>query len=80
MSEPATPLARGHWPTLVDPLVEQLSLLDRVYKEYPKGPAPANLSGRTLEPWVESRLDRFLGEFCWYARALKPERANSAPH
>ena len=27
--------ARGHAPTLVDPLVLQLPLLDRMYKEYP---------------------------------------------
>src|SRR5215469_15747017 len=35
--------ARGHQPVLVDPLVEQLPLLDRMYKEYPKGQAPENL-------------------------------------
>jgi NAD(P)H-dependent FMN reductase len=34
---------RGHRPELVDPLVEQLPLLDRMYKEHPKGQAPANL-------------------------------------
>ena len=32
--------ARGHAPTLVDPLEAQLPLLDRMYKEYPKGEAP----------------------------------------
>ena len=31
---------RGHEPTLVDPLECQLPLLDRMYKEYPKGEAP----------------------------------------
>ena len=35
--------ARGHAPTLVDPLEVQLPLLDRMYKEYPKGEAPAVL-------------------------------------
>jgi NAD(P)H-dependent FMN reductase len=35
--------ARGHRPELVDPLVEQLPLLDRMYKEHPKGEAPTNL-------------------------------------
>jgi NAD(P)H-dependent FMN reductase len=34
---------RGHEVTLVDPLVEQLPLLDRMYKEYPKGTAPPTL-------------------------------------
>ena len=32
---------RGHEPTLVDALECQLPLLDRMYKEYPKGEAPA---------------------------------------
>jgi NAD(P)H-dependent FMN reductase len=162
--------ARGHQPILVDPLVERLPLLDRMYKEHPKGAAPANLErlaelyrradgfaivsgeynngippalknlldhfleeyfwrpsaiicysvgqfggvraamqlrmtlaelgmssipsifpipriahaldedGRPLEAWVESRLDRFLGEFCWYARAMKRARADGTPY
>ena len=32
--------ARGHEMTLVDPLPLQIPLLDRMYKEYPKGTAP----------------------------------------
>src|SRR3954447_13257787 len=32
---------RGHEPTLVDALECQLPLLDRMYKEFPKGEAPA---------------------------------------
>ncbi len=32
--------ARGHATTLVDPLEYRLPLLDRMYKEYPKGTAP----------------------------------------
>src|SRR5258708_31415254 len=35
--------ARGHQPVLVDPIEEQLPLLDRMYKEYPRGQAPAGL-------------------------------------
>jgi choline dehydrogenase-like flavoprotein len=35
--------ARGHLVTLVDPVTEALPLLDRMYKEYPKGHAPENL-------------------------------------
>lgn len=34
---------RGHTVTLVDALECQLPLLDRMYKEYPKGEAPENL-------------------------------------
>jgi NAD(P)H-dependent FMN reductase len=162
--------ARGHRPELVDPLTEQLPLLDRMYKEHPRGQAPANLErlaalyrgadgfvivsgeynngippalknlldyfleeyfwrpsaivcystgqfggvraamqlrmtlaelgmpsipslfpiprivqavdaeGQPLEPWVHSRLERFLNEFCWYARAMKRERADGTPY
>lgn len=32
--------ARGHEPVLVDPVIEALPLLDRMYKEFPKGEAP----------------------------------------
>ncbi len=32
---------RGHRPVLVDPIDENLPLLDRMYKEHPKGQAPA---------------------------------------
>jgi NAD(P)H-dependent FMN reductase len=35
--------ACGHRPVLVDPVEEQLPLLDRMYKEHPKGQAPAGL-------------------------------------
>jgi NAD(P)H-dependent FMN reductase len=34
---------RGHQVTLVDPMVERLPLLDRMYKEYEPGTAPAVL-------------------------------------
>jgi NAD(P)H-dependent FMN reductase len=35
--------ARGHSVTLIDPMETQLPLLDRMYKEYPKGEAPEAL-------------------------------------
>lgn len=35
--------ARGHRVTLVDPVALQLPILDRMYKEYPKGQAPPAL-------------------------------------
>jgi NAD(P)H-dependent FMN reductase len=34
---------RGHGATLVDALEQRLPLLDRMYKEYPRGEAPAGL-------------------------------------
>jgi NAD(P)H-dependent FMN reductase len=162
--------SRGHEPVLVDPMVEQLPLLDRMYKEYPKGRAPEGLErlavlyrradgfvivsgeynngippalknlldhfleeyfwrpsaivcysagqfggvraamqlrmtlaelgmssvpsifpiprigqtldddGRPLGNWSEHRLDRFLAEFFWYARAMKRERSGGTPY
>lgn len=36
--------------------------------------------GRLLEPRTEGRLARFLDEFCWYARAMKRERADGTPY
>lgn len=36
--------------------------------------------GRPTEPWVGSRLDRLLDEFCWHAHALKRERASGTPY
>jgi NAD(P)H-dependent FMN reductase len=36
--------ARGHRVTLVDPLEKRLPLLERMYKEYPSGDAPAILT------------------------------------
>jgi NAD(P)H-dependent FMN reductase len=162
--------ARGHRPILVDPMEEQLPLLDRMYKEHPKGQAPANLErlaelyrgadgfvivsgeynngippalknlldyfleeyfwrpsaivcyspgqyggvraamqlrmtlaelgmssipsifpiprigqaldaeGRPTESWVETRIDRFLNELFWYARAMQRERAGGTPY
>ena len=36
-------IERGHHVTLVDPVQLELPLLDRMYKEYPKGTAPESL-------------------------------------
>jgi len=38
--------------------------------------------GRPIEGagWSESRLDRFLAEFAWYAQAMKRERADGTPY
>ncbi len=35
--------ARGHEPVLVDTMAVQFPLLDRMFKEYPKGEAPADM-------------------------------------
>jgi NAD(P)H-dependent FMN reductase len=160
----------GHEPVLVDPMEVALPLLDRMYKEHPKGTAPEPLErlatlyrradgfiivsaeynngippalknlldhfleeyfwrpsgivsysagqfggvraamqlrmtlaelgmpsipslfpipriGQNLTPegkpqadWITPSLDRFLGEFAWYARALKAQRATGTPY
>ena len=36
--------------------------------------------GRPLGNWSEHRLDRFLAEFFWYARAMKRERGGGTPY
>lgn len=76
--------AQGHDPVLVDPLDLQLPLLDRMYKEYPKGQAPevlerlATLYRRAdgfvivsaeynngIPPALKNLLDHFLEEYFW---------------
>jgi NAD(P)H-dependent FMN reductase len=76
--------AHGHDPVLVDPLDLHLPLLDRMYKEYPKGQAPevlerlAELYRRAdgfvivsaeynngIPPALKNLLDHFLEEYFW---------------
>jgi NAD(P)H-dependent FMN reductase len=76
--------ARGHLPVLVDPVEEQLPLLDRMYKEHPKGQAPAGLErlaelyrgadgfmivsaeyNNGIPPALKNLLDHFLEEYFW---------------
>ena len=80
---------RGHQPFLVDPLVEQLPLLDRMYKEHPKGQAPAGLErlaalyrgadgfvivsgeyNNGIPPALKNLLDYFLEEYFWRPSAI----------
>jgi NAD(P)H-dependent FMN reductase len=72
---------RGHTPVLVDPLEKQLPLLDRMYKEYPKGGAPAVLeelaelyrgadgfvivTAEYNQSALKNLLDHFLEEYFW---------------
>jgi NAD(P)H-dependent FMN reductase len=76
--------ARGHEPVLVDPMEKQLPLLDRMYKEFPKGEAPAVLEelaelyrrvdgflivsgeyNHGIPPALKNLLDYFLEEYFW---------------
>ena len=81
--------ARGHRPVLVDPVEEQLPLLDRMYKEYPKGQAPTGLErlaelyrradgfaivsaeyNNGIPPALKNLLDHFLEEYFWRPSAI----------
>jgi NAD(P)H-dependent FMN reductase len=76
--------ARGHEAVLVDPLEVQLPLLDRMYKEYAAGTAPAALEklatlyrrvdgfllvsgeyNHGIPPAMKNLLDHFLEEYFW---------------
>ena len=69
--------ARGHKPALVDPLLEQLPLLDRMYKEHPKGQAPANLE-RLAELYRSA--DGFIVVSGEYNNGIPPALKNLLDH
>ena len=65
--------ARGHEVTRVDPLVVQLPLLDRMYKEYPKGQAPLQLE--TLASLYRA-ADAFVIVSGEYNHSIQPALSN----
>ena len=69
--------ARGHKIVLVDPLELQLPLLDRMYKEYPKGEAPA-----ALEQLAETyrAADGFMIVSAEYNNGIPPALKNLLDH
>ncbi|MFF7708874.1 NAD(P)H-dependent oxidoreductase [Pseudomonas sp. NPDC007930] len=69
--------ARGHEAVLVDPLVTRLPLLDRMYKEYPQGQAPAELE--TLAT-LYRRADGFLIVSAEYNHGIPPALKNLLDH
>ncbi len=69
--------ARGHEPVLVDPLVLQLPLLDRMYKEYPKGEAPQVLEHLAA---LYRRADGFLVVSAEYNNSIPPALSNLLDH
>lgn len=68
---------RGHTVHLVDPLELQLPLLDRMYKEHPKGEAP-----EPLEELAElyGRMDGFLVVSGEYNHGIPPALKNLLDH
>jgi NAD(P)H-dependent FMN reductase len=69
--------ARGHDVTLVDPLEHPLPLLDRMYKEYPKGQAPAVLEGLAALIVPADAVVVVSGE---YNHSVPPALANLLDH
>jgi NAD(P)H-dependent FMN reductase len=66
--------ARGYEPILVDPCEIKLPLLDRMYKEYPKGEAPA-----VLEELADlfRRADGFVVVSAEYNQCVSPALKNT---
>jgi NAD(P)H-dependent FMN reductase len=68
---------RGHQVELIDPLELQLPLLDRMYKEHPKGEAPEPLE-RLAE--IYRRVDGFLIVSGEYNHGIPPALKNLLDH
>jgi len=69
--------ARGHAAPLVDPAELNLPLLDRMYKEYPKGEAPAPLEHLAQ---LYRRADAFIVVSAEYNHAIPPALSNTLDH
>jgi NAD(P)H-dependent FMN reductase len=69
--------SRGHSPSLIDPLEERLPLLERMYKEYPKGQAPQNLE--RLAQRIRS-ADAFIIVSGEYNHSIPPALSNLLDH
>lgn len=69
--------ARGHEVTLVDPAEQRLPLLDRMYKEYPKGQAPEALE--TLATLYRA-TDAFIVVSAEYNHSIPPALSNLLDH
>jgi len=68
---------RGHRVTLVDPLEVDLPLLDRMYKEYPEGEAPAVLERLAA---LYRRADAFVIVTGEYNHGIPPALKNLLDH
>ncbi|WP_232630128.1 NADPH-dependent FMN reductase [Methylobacterium sp. Leaf118] len=69
--------ARGHEAPLVDPAALQLPLLDRMYKEYPKGEAPEPLERLAA---LYRRSDAFVVVSAEYNHSVPPALSNTLDH
>jgi NAD(P)H-dependent FMN reductase len=69
--------ARGHKTTMVDPLELKLPLLDRMYKEYPKGEAPEVLERLAA---LYRAADGFMIVSAEYNNSIPPALSNLLDH
>ena len=69
--------ARGHEVTIVDPVLVQLPLLDRMYKEYDKGKAPAVLEQLAT---LYRAADGFVVVSGEYNHSIPPALSNLLDH
>ena len=69
--------ARGHEAVLVDPMELKLPLLDRMYKEYAKGEAPAVLEALAT---LYRRADGFVVVSAEYNNSVPPALKNLLDH
>jgi NAD(P)H-dependent FMN reductase len=69
--------ARGHEAPLVDPMELKLPLLDRMYKEHPKGEAPETLEQLAT---LFRRADAFLIVSAEYNHSIPPALTNTLDH
>jgi NAD(P)H-dependent FMN reductase len=69
--------SRGHEPVLIDPIEKQLPLLDRMYKEYPKGKAPPLLEELAA---LYRRSDGFMIVSAEYNQSVPPALKNLLDH
>lgn len=69
--------ARGHEAPLVDPAELKLPLLDRMYKEYPKGEAPEALERLAA---LYRRADAFVVVSAEYNHSIPPALSNTLDH
>lgn len=68
---------RGHGVTLIDPLEDRLPLLDRMYKEYPKGQAPEVLERLAAKIRAADAFIIVSGE---YNHSIPPALSNLLDH
>jgi NAD(P)H-dependent FMN reductase len=69
--------ARGHEAVLVDPMEKRLPLLDRMYKEYPKGEAPPVMEELAA---LYRRVDGFVIVTAEYNQSVPPALKNLLDH